>query len=96
MMRRRATTSKLGKSAKSADDLRAQLDERVPQGSTRDEVVAWLRAAQIDFSDEGDALRFTLRGPNRGLFVGVTWMVTLVLTNERLTRIVVDEGLTGP
>jgi hypothetical protein len=95
-MRRRAATSKIGKAAKSPEELTAQLEDRLPQGSTRDEVVAWLRAARIDFSEQGDNLRFTLRGPARGLFVGVTWMVTIVLTNERLSRIVVDEGLTGP
>jgi hypothetical protein len=95
-MRPWAPTPKLGKGAQSAEELTAQLEEILPSGRTGDEVIAWLRSAQIDFSDDGDVLRFTLKGPARGLFVGVTWVVTLRLAEQRLAGIDVDEGLTGP
>ncbi|MEA2144876.1 MAG: hypothetical protein QOG59_463 [Solirubrobacteraceae bacterium] len=58
--------------------------------------MAWLRAENIAFADEGNELRVTPRGPSRGLLVGVAWNVTLVFANDRLSDVVVQEGLTGP
>ena len=89
-------SSKFGKRAKSAEDLKAALYQRLPRGSTLDEAMAWLRAEQIAFADEENDLRFTLRGPSRGLLVGVTWIVTLDFADDRLSEVVVQEGLTGP
>ena len=84
------------KGTRSPDDVRERIHSDVPLGSDKAEAEAWLRREGIDYSDEGDALRFTLKGPPRGLFVGVTWLVAMQFPNGRLSAVTVEEGLTGP
>jgi hypothetical protein len=84
------------KRTKTPDDVRARIHEDVPPGSPKEDAAAWLEREGIEFSDEGDALRFVLNGPSRGLFVGVKWLVAMRFEGGRLAAVDVEEGLTGP
>jgi hypothetical protein len=81
---------------KTPDDVRAQILGDVPEGSDKVDAELWLRNEGIAYSDEGDALRFVLNGPARGLFVGVKWVVAMRLRDGKLAAVEVEEGHTGP
>jgi hypothetical protein len=84
------------KRTRTPEDVRERIEADVPPGSDKAQAEAWLRTEGIEYSDEGDVLRFTLKGPARSLLVGVTWLVAMRLSDGRLAEIEVDEGLTGP
>jgi hypothetical protein len=84
------------KRTKTPEDVRARIHEEVPPGAPKDDAAAWLGREDVDFSDEGEVLRFVLNGPSRGLFVGVKWLVAMRFEADRLAAIDVEEGLTGP
>ena len=84
------------KRTKTPDDVRARIHDEVPPGSAKEDAAAFLTREGIEFSDEGETLRFVLNGPSRGLFVGVKWLVAMRFEDGRLAAIDVEEGLTGP
>ena len=84
------------KRTKTPEDVRARVLEAVPVGSERADVEVWLNDEGIPFSDEGDAVRMTLKGPSRGLWVGIKWLVAIRFEDGRLAAVDVDEGRVGP
>lgn len=82
--------------ADTADEVRAAILGDVPHGSSRERVAAWLAAEGIEYADRGDEYAFRLKGPSRGLFVGVTWLVSLSFDGDALAGVEVSEGKTGP
>jgi hypothetical protein len=77
-------------------EVRDELLSEVGEAADKPAVERWLQREAILFSDYGDRLRFTLKGPAKDEWVGVTWVVAMRFSAERLDGIDVDEALTGP
>ena len=85
------------KKYKDEGEVREVIAERLPPGSTPEDVQSFAAAEGLECSGLVDGvIRCSAPAPRLSLLVSAQWLIELQFDGDRLSEVRVERGLTGP